>query len=159
MFKKLKAFFQGTGSLNESLGADGGTVGEISESDLHVAVAAILIDLAGSDQEIDAHEADEICRLMQRHFGIPEGDIPALIETAMAAKRAQGKLDEFVACLNDRLDTKKRRLILTMIWKIVVADGKVDKMESRFATQMQFRLKLTEEDAAEARREAEASVR
>ena len=37
-----------------------------------------------------------------------------------------------------------------MLWKVILADGKVDKFESRYATQLKFRLQLTDQEAKDA---------
>jgi len=40
---------------------------------------------------------------------------------------------------------------MAMAWKVVVADGSVDKFEERFATQLKYRLQLSDQDVQEAK--------
>jgi uncharacterized tellurite resistance protein B-like protein len=149
MFGKIKSFFRGELSLEKSLLSD--KSGQASTKDLQVAALVILIEMASSDKDIAPQEAQAICDLMQTEFGIGEEAIPDLVQVATAARQEKGKIDEFVKSLNEHFNVEQRVRLLSMIWTIVMADGKVDKFEERFALQMQNRFQLTPEQAAKAR--------
>ena len=151
MFNKLKEFFQG-----EQTDVDVDRSGAPTEHDLHLATAVILIEMAGADEEIDRAEAQTICATIQNQFGIPENEVPELIEVALAAKREAGKIDEFVKVINSNFNPTQRQRILMMVWKVVMADGKIDKFEQRFAEQMRNRFQLTVEQAEEAKQMAQS---
>ncbi|MCB0334113.1 MAG: TerB family tellurite resistance protein, partial [Bdellovibrionales bacterium] len=85
-----------------------------------------------------------------------EDEVPELVEIAIAAKCEKGKIDEFVKAINDNFNPKQRQEILTMVWKVVLADGKIDKFEERFAAQMKTRFMLSDEQADQARAAAQA---
>ena len=153
MFGKLKSFFKGETTLEKSLQAD--KSGQPSTEDLHLATLVILIEMAGSDQEIAPQEAQAVCALMQKEFGLAEESLPELVQVAVAARKDKGKIDEFVAAINSNFSVPQRQRLLAMIWKVVLADGKVGKFEQRFAVQMHNRFQLTEEQAAAAKLLAE----
>ena len=54
-------------------------------------------------------------------------------------------------CINEKFNERQKQRVLAMLWKVVKADGKVDRFEERFATQVKFRFQLSEELAEEAR--------
>lgn len=153
MFGKLKSFFKGETTLEKSLQAD--KTGQPTAHDLHVAAAVLLIEMAGSDQGIAAQEAQAVCALMGQEFGLAEETLPELVQTAVSARQQKGKIDEFVKAINANFDDSQRQRLLAMIWKIVLADGKVEKFEQRFAVQMYNRFRLSEEQAQAAREMAE----
>lgn len=153
MFDRIRSFFQGNETLElsvrESLGVEG--AGEAKRSDFHTAAAVLLIEMASRDEDIAPAEAEQICKIMEEHLGVPHVEIPALVSTAMAARKEKGKIDEFVAFINQNFKKPQRQLILAMIWRVVIADGKVENFEEKFAVQMQYRFQLTEDEAYAAR--------
>lgn len=153
MFSKIKEFFAGKQALTASLNAD--KDGAAANRDLHVAAAVLLIEMAGADKGVDQKEAETICAMLAREFSIPDSDIPELVQTAIAARKDKGKIDEFVKAINEHFQVRQRQTLLAMIWKVVLADGKIEKFEERLAVQMRFRFQLSEEQANEARAMAE----
>ena len=156
MFEKLKDFFAGSEKEPASLKTD--QAGKATDADLQVACAVLLVEMARADKSVARQEGQAVVALMAVQFGIPEDRMPALIETAMAARKAQGKLDEFVRCINQGFSASQKQRLLAMIWKVVLADGSVDKYEERLAVQMKSRLQLSDEQAVEARRMAESGT-
>ncbi len=145
MFGKLREYFAG-----EQTSLDVDKTGMATAHDLHVATVVVLIEMAGADKEVARPEAEAICVSMQDHFGLGEDEVPELVEIALSAKSEKGKIDEFVKAINENFNPKQRQEILTMVWKVVLADGKIDKFEERFAVQMKTRFQLSDEQAAEA---------
>ncbi|MBX7144201.1 MAG: TerB family tellurite resistance protein [Oligoflexia bacterium] len=151
MLKKLLQVFGGKKS--DSLKLD--KVGNSLSLDLQTAIAVILVEVASADKGIDPKEADAVCALMQEELGLPEDELPALIQTAISARKEQGKIDSFVKSINESFHDGQRQRLFGLLWKVVIADGKVEKFEQRFAVQMRNRLQLSEEQAEAARRLAE----
>ena len=149
MFKRIMDFFGGSQSLEVSLEKD--RSGETSDHDLHIATLMLLIEMAGSDSDIAPEESGTLCQLMSDKFNIPEAELPELVEIAAAARKEHGKIDQFVASVNDRFDDRQRQQVFAMIWKIVLADGKIDKYEERLGKQMRNRLRLSEEQERQAK--------
>jgi len=153
MLGKIKDFFTGEKSLSASLQVD--QEGRVTDADLMTACAVLLVEMARADKKIAAAEGETVVALMTAQFGIDKADVPELIATAMAARKEQGKIDEFVRCVNERFSPAQKQKLLAMIWKVVQSDGSVDKFEQRLAVQIRYRLQLSEEEEQEARRMAE----
>jgi uncharacterized tellurite resistance protein B-like protein len=116
-----------------------------------VALLVILVEMSGRDGHIADEEAHGIVELMVLHFGVSEREIVPLLQRALEQKRESAKIDPFVAVLNDTYNDRQRQLLLAMLWRIVCADGEVEGFEKKFAVQMKFRFRLSEELAEEAR--------
>ncbi|MCO6429963.1 MAG: TerB family tellurite resistance protein [Deltaproteobacteria bacterium] len=159
MLNKIKGFFSGEHTLEESvqLSLETDKSGEVTTHDLHVATAVILVQVASSDEAIAREEAEAVCGVIEENLGISQELIPSLVETAVAARRQKGKIDDFINLINDRFSTDQRRLLLAMVWKIVLADNKIEKLEERMVIQLRNRLRLTFEDGQQAREMAETN--
>lgn len=157
MFRKLKKFLSGEQSLadnmNDSLAHD--KLGQVTTFDLHIATAVLLVHIASADQEIAREEAEAVCTLIEKNLGIPEEDVPGLVEVAIEAKRNKGKIDEFVALINDKFNEEQRIKLLAMVWRVILADNKIEKFEDRTAVQIQNRLRLSPQHGDKARELAE----
>lgn len=141
MFKRVKEFFQG----ETSLAVD--SSGTASDQDVRIATGVLLLEISGSDQDYAPEEVQAIFRTMKTQFKMEEDEVMDLLEIADAAREEKGKIDEFVKSINDNFTSEQKQLVLAMVWKVVIADGQVDKFEKRFAAQLRARLQLTDEQA------------
>ena len=156
MLKKLKNLFSGVSPAEASLKAD--KHGQMASGDLQIAALVVLIEMASTDQAIAPAEAQSVCALMAKEFEIDDAVLPDLVKRAIEARKATEKIDSFVKKINEGFNVHQRQRLLAMIWNIVLADGKVDKFEQRFAVQMYNRLQLTADQAASARALAESGA-
>ncbi|MCB0352235.1 MAG: TerB family tellurite resistance protein [Bdellovibrionales bacterium] len=153
MLGKLKEFLKGE---QKEISVD--KHGKPTPYELLMASAVLMIEMAGADKDIAHAEAQAVCDALASRFGIDEDEIPELVQAAIAARQEKGRIDEFVKAINENFNDAQRQQILSMVWRIVLADGKVDKFEERFAKQLMNRLRLSSEQAEEAREMAQAEV-
>lgn len=126
--------------------------GAPASRELQRAIAVLLLEMAGRDEDYAPSEVEGIFIALEKHFGFQRNDTITLVEEADAARKENPKIDPFVALINDAYNEQQRILLLGIIWRIVMADGSIEKFEQRFATQMQFRLRLSEQQSEQARR-------
>lgn len=150
MFKRLKDFFTGRGDLRFD------TSNGVSEEELQTAVGVLLLEMAGRDSDYAPEEVKAIFGVLQKRYKLSEARTMEILEVAEAARMESDKIDKFVGAINDRYSSKQKEQLLTMIWRVVLADGKIEKHEERFFTQMKFRLKLNDEQAERARKAAKS---
>ena len=152
MFEKFFDFFAGSSEIGSALEVDG--TGRPTEENLHVAAAVLLVEVAGSDDHIAPQEAEAVVKMMSQQFGLDEEEIPELIKLAVVAKKEKGKIDEFLKAINDALNEDQRKRLFAMVWKVVLADGKIDQGEERLAVAIRYRLQLSKEQALAAEKMA-----
>lgn len=145
MFDKLKDFFTGGATLE--VNKDGAP----TPRDLQIATAVLLLETAGVDEDFAPEEVQTCFRTMEKQFQISDTETLAIMETAEKAREEQGRIDEFVLAINSHFGDKQRQIVLAMVWKVVMADQLVERYEQRFAEQLRQRLRLTEEQAEEAK--------
>ena len=149
MFSKVSDFLKGEVSLQID------SSGNPSDEDLLIATGVLLLEMAGSDDDYDPSEVRTIFSVMEEQFGIQQGEVHQLLAEADELRKENDKIDQFVDTINAQFKAQQRQQVLAMIWKVVLADGHIDKFEERFAEQIKFRLKLTDEEAKQARELAE----
>lgn len=151
MFKKLAEYFK-----NDITTLDVDKSGNPTPKDLQVATVVMLVEMASADNDIAEEEAQEICFSVASRFGIDEDEVPELVQIAISARQESSKIDDFVSTINHSFNEAQRIQILSMVWKVVLADGKIDKFEERFLVQLKTRFQLSEEALEEARKLAQA---
>ncbi len=136
------------------LGVD--STGQATGKALQVAVLVLLIKLSGMDKGVDNSEAEAVTSLITKQFGLADDQMPSLVELAIDAQRHRGKIDHFVNAINGQFSTQQRERIYAMLWKVVLADGKVDEFESHFCNEICQAFALTPENITNAKQLAES---
>ena len=154
MFEKIKEFLSAKlGQENEELSET--MSGEPTEKDIQIATTVLLVEMASTDGDIDAQEGGVVARILSQQFSIEDHEVPDIVKAAIAAKKQEGKIDLFVKQVNENFSDVQKRRVLAMLWKVVFADGKIDRQEERLMEQMRNRLRLSEEFGDRARQMAE----
>lgn len=119
-----------------------------------IAVAALLIEAMHVDQVAAQAEVDTIARLLRQRFGLREARVAELI--AVAELRYAEVLDdwEFVQAVRRGFTPGEQREILTMLWEVAYADGRLLRLEDRLIERVARQLRLPDEVAESARIEA-----
>jgi uncharacterized tellurite resistance protein B-like protein len=146
MFGKLKDFFQ-SGDLKAK---------DVDSRDLQIATALLLLEMSGQDGDYAPEEVDAMIKSMKNEFNMNQAQALEIMEAADSLRNQTEKIDDFVKVINENFKPKQRQTVLTMVWRVILADGIIDKFETRFATQLKFRLQLTDAQAEQAKATAVA---
>jgi uncharacterized tellurite resistance protein B-like protein len=146
MFSRLKEFF-----FEDKTTLEVDQEGEPTNEDLQIATAVLLLEMAGADDDYAPEEVKACFRVLEQQFNVSDEATLELFEKADSLRKEKGKIDEFVAAINENFDVKQRMLVLAMVWKVIIADQQIENHEKRFATQLRTRLQLTREQAEEAK--------
>ena len=99
------------------------------EAALRVAAAVLMIDVARADYVFDESEFDTVLKLIELHFDLaPEQAAELVLE---AGDKAEDLVDihEFTKLLHDFLTEDEKAQIVSLLWQIAFADGRLDKYE------------------------------
>lgn len=146
---KIRQYFQ---SL-ESLSVD--ESGNAASNDLRLAVGVLLAEAARSSGSESADEAREMFRGLEREFGLTADQVHKLIELSHGSMRDMSTLAGFIDEIAIAYNDSQKQKILAMVWKVLIADGVVDRYESTFAVDVRTKLGLTLEQSVHARKLAE----
>ena len=119
MLESLRSFFQrhaapGTGDPTQAL---------------HVAAAALLLEMAHADGTFTPGERAHIEQALAGHFDLPEERVRELIEIAEAQRREAVDLHQFTSLIVRHYDEGQRYVLAEILWRVVLADGELSQHE------------------------------
>lgn len=102
---------------------------EDREAALRVAAAVLMIDVARADYVFEESEFDTVLKLIEAHFGLTAEQAAELV--IEAGDKAEDLVDihEFTKLLHDYLTEDEKAQIISLLWQIAYADGRLDKYE------------------------------
>lgn len=148
MFKKILSFLNT--SKVTTLEVD--VSGKPSDGDIQIAVAILLLEASGTDNDYAPEEIATAYKVLENHFKITNQDAEKILEQADSLRAEKEKINHFVKHLNQSFSAKQKQLVFALIWKIISADNQVSKEEIRIANQFKTRLQLSDEQAEEAKK-------
>jgi len=97
--------------------------------DLAMAKAIILIEMAEYDESFDTTEKTCIMRLLEQEFQLSREEVGQLLQQARQYRKDQGDLFYATRRLNEGLTTEQKEDFMVQVWKVVLADGRIDYSE------------------------------
>jgi len=125
MIKRL--FAQVVDSISEEATSE--TDAADREVTLRLATAVLMIDVARADHLFDESEFDRLLQLIEAHFELRPEQAAALVNTAGEIAEEMVSLHEFTQVLHEHLDEREKARIVSLLWQIAYADGRLDKYE------------------------------
>jgi uncharacterized tellurite resistance protein B-like protein len=94
-----------------------------------MATAVLLIDVARADSDFSESEFDTLLQLVAAHFDLPPQDAAELVVAANEKADDLVSVHEFTQLLHEQLSEDEKSRIVSLLWKIAYADGRLDKYE------------------------------
>ena len=96
---------------------------------LRLATAVLMIDVARADCVFEESEFDSMLRLIESHFELEPEQAAALVNAAGEKADDMVSLYEFTQTLHKHLDENEKARIVSLLWQVAYADGRLDKYE------------------------------
>lgn len=124
MFRQLSTLFNFhySEAMDESRGDPCG-------HETRLATAALLVEVARSDDDFDRTERSTLLGLLEREYGLSRDECGALLELAGGRVEASISLDEFTRLIDRNFSPDRKRHVMELLWRIACADGRIDKYE------------------------------
>ena len=119
LLTKLTALFSGTKATSD----------ETPLRALELSCAALMFEVARSDFTIDETERESIRLLLTENFALSEEDVTIVTEDAANNVDAATSLFEFTRTINDLATVDQKRQLLTMMWRVALADDALSRYE------------------------------
>lgn len=123
MIKRLFTQVVATISATDTVSA------EDREAALRLATAVLMIDVARADYVFDESEFDQVLKLVEAHFGLTAEQAAELVVEASGKAEELVDIHEFTRLLHDYLTEDEKARIVSLLWQIAYADGRLDKYE------------------------------
>jgi len=109
-------------ALPESTNAD-------REAALRLATAVLMTDIARADHVFEESEFNSMLQLIEAHFQLSPEQAAELVNAASEKADDMVSLFEFTHLLNKQLDENEKTRIVSLLWQVAYADGRLDKYE------------------------------
>lgn len=123
MLSKITAFFE------RHLQPAGGSSAPLSHDQKHLAVAALLIEVAMADHVFDERELARLEQQLQQQFAIPSAQIHELIELAKEESAQATSLHQFTQLIHQHCTPAEKFDLLVSMWDLAFADDELSKYE------------------------------
>ena len=112
-----------------SLGQDTAPARQFDDSDIRLALAALLTHAMAIDGVIDDTEQSKMRKLLEAEFDISGDDLDILIEEGGRADNEAVDLYGFTSVLKRGMEKEQRVRVVEHLWEMVYADGEVHEFE------------------------------
>lgn len=103
---------------------------------LHLAAAALLIETARADFTQDGAEQVALEELLSSALGLEQAEVHELVEQASNQVDEATSLYEFTRVINDYYSAAQKLQLVSAMWRVAYADGKLDKYEEALIRQV-----------------------
>ena len=121
MIKRLFAQVVETISMTETV--------EDREAMLRLATAVLMVDVARADYVFEESEFDRVLKLIEAHFGLSPEQAAELVNEAGTEADELVEVHRFTKLLHEHLSDDEKARIVSLLWQIAFADGRLDKYE------------------------------
>jgi uncharacterized tellurite resistance protein B-like protein len=99
---------------------------------LNLAVAAIMIEMIGIDNQVDQAEIESLNTALKNHLKIEENEVNQLRQLAQQSLSTSTDYHQFTSLINSHFELAKKYQIIEALWQLAYADGRIDSHEEHF---------------------------
>ena len=133
-----------------------GVPATLPDEDARLALTALLVRVARSDNFYDDAEADQIDKLLMARYDLSPFEATALRRQAEKAEEQAADTVQFTRAIKDAVPLEDRIGVVEDLWKVVLADGKRDAEEDSLLRLVSNLLGINDRDSALARQRVTA---
>jgi uncharacterized tellurite resistance protein B-like protein len=122
---------------------------------LAVAATALMVQLSRVDNHEDERELQIIVDCAVKAHQVTREEAEEILQDALAHAEDATSLYEFTGQINDHFDQEQKQSLLESIWRVALADGRIDKYEEHLIRRMADLLHLNHREFMQARHRAE----
>jgi len=121
------------------------------ETEARLALAALLVRLAGADNEYVQAEKDRIDAMLQSRYALTADEARNLRVEAEALEAEAPDTVRFTRAIKDAVTYDKRTEVIEALWEVALADGQRDAEEDAVVRLAASLLGVSDVDTAKAR--------
>ena len=122
MIKAIKKFFEiNIGGIDEKT--------QDSEHRLRVATAALLIETARADFQLEEQELQQIAKALQTKFGLSAHEVNELVDLGTQEAHQATSYYEFTSLINKGFTPHQKVKVIELMWQVAYADKHLQKYE------------------------------
>jgi len=118
---------------------------------LELTVTRLMVSMMRMDDKLENSEHDEIVRLVGKRFALGDEAAEALFQEAVHANDDGPCFDDLARQINSNYDKLEVAMLLSDIWRVAEADGRIDFYEERYLSRISSLLGVSPEMVREAK--------
>lgn len=127
----------------------------LGENDAQLALTALLVRIARSDNDYSPSEIDRIDKIIMHRYGLTTFEASHLRHQAETLETQAPDTVRFTRAIKDAVAYEDRRAVLEAAWSVVLADGQRAQEEDALLRLVAKLLGVNDVDSALARQKAE----
>lgn len=147
LFQTIKDFFRKPETFDQN--HDG----------LRIAKAVLLLETAAYDNEVDPRETAVLEEIIAKSYQLDAQEVADLLQEAHRHREARHDIFGFTNQLCEAMTMDQRQEVMTEIWQVILADGRLDPNEAQLARKLKALLRLDHAHWVSARKEAEEKAK
>lgn len=96
---------------------------------LDLATAVLMVQVARADHSFEETEFDTLLKLIERHLELDPEEASQLANEAGEHAEEAVDVHEFTKKLHEHLSETDKARVVSMLWRVAYADGRLDKFE------------------------------
>ena len=122
-----------SGFLNKVFGLDKreeeSESSNVEKHDVRIAACALFLEMANIDDEFSSNEKEKIISILKEEYELSDEHASKLADAANDELQESLDLWTFTNQINKNFTVDEKIRVVELLWKIVYADGKLDKHE------------------------------
>jgi uncharacterized tellurite resistance protein B-like protein len=127
---------------------------ETSEQQLRLAAAALMVEIMVVDRHLDEMEMEKINSLLRNQFRLGSDEVEELVRLAKYEVNQATSLYQFTRLINDHYDARAKAVLIENLWRMALADERLDKYEEGLIRQIAELLYVSHKDFIQAKQRA-----
>jgi uncharacterized tellurite resistance protein B-like protein len=124
---------------------------QLPDGDARLALAALLVRIARSDESYDMTERQRIDGILRQRYGISGPEAETLLADAETLESQAPDTVRFTRAIKDAVPYEERLSVIEAMWKVVLADGIRSDEEDAVLRLVASLLGISDTDSAMAR--------
>jgi len=119
--------------------------------EVRLAVAALLMEAALVDGDLDPAERGAVRGILQQHFALGDGAASALAQAGERQAEQETQLFGITRFIRERFPLARRIEVIEMLWEVVYANGVLDPLEDTLVRRVGGLIDVSDHERGEAR--------
>jgi uncharacterized tellurite resistance protein B-like protein len=119
--------------------------------DIRIATCALFLEMANIDNEFSDSERESIISILKKEYYLSDEYVTNLIGATEKELKKSIDLWQFTNLINQNYPKDEKISIIEMVWKIVYADGALDKHEDYLVHKLAKLLRLNHKQLIDAK--------
>jgi uncharacterized tellurite resistance protein B-like protein len=138
MLNQIKSFFDQHIAPRESV--------QVTDADLHLACAALLIEMMHMDDAVRSEENAVILCRIKEHFELSDDAANTLMVLAAAQRTQATDYYQFTSLINRGFSYTQKITLIQLLWEVAFSDGELDIYEEHLVRKIADLLHISHMD-------------